>query len=206
MTILGYGEDALTFHALSSGLAPILHQLADDSDPAASLCFFRPSFGRRGSAPGSSPRAEFGEFDAIIGTRRAVYLVEAKWSASSEFDGAELQLRPEQLRRHAAFRTYLQEWRRRPSDGWLEFAARVSPALRSQANGLVPPAAGTTLAQNLTYVLRSLMACGPDIIDVLLFCRHSETHQIPAACGSYCIVTHVCPPVEEGSRFISLSS
>ena len=99
MEILGYGEDALTFHALSTGFTELLRNLGDDTDPAAAVRFFRPSLGRRGAAPDGKPRSEFGEFDAIIGTARAVYLVEAKWSASSELKGTDLTLRPEQKRR-----------------------------------------------------------------------------------------------------------
>src|SRR5688500_220649 len=115
MPVLGYGEDALTLHALTKGLPGVFRQLGDDTDPGKAVIFYRPSFGRRSSA--GAPRSEFGEFDAIIGTARAVYPVEAKWSASGKLDGQELTLRPEQLRRHQAFRLFFDEWRRdRPSD------------------------------------------------------------------------------------------
>lgn len=89
MTILGYGEDALTLHALANGLPDIFRQLGENTDPVKALVFYRPSFGRRSSALAGSPRSEFGEFDAIIRTARAVYLVEAKWSASGEIAGSD---------------------------------------------------------------------------------------------------------------------
>ena len=197
MTVLGYGEDALTLHAITGGLPRVLRQLGDDTDPVKALIFYRPSFGRRSSAPTGSPRSEFGEFDAIIGTTRAVYIVEAKWSASAELTGTDLKLRKEQTKRHLAFRAYLEEWRRdRPAD-WATFAA--------QDLRLVPPSAGTTLARNLAYVLGRLDVCGPTIVDVLLFCRVSEATPAPSTCGTFSIVTHMCVP-EEGGGFIRLSA
>jgi len=83
-TFLGYGEDALTLHALSTGLPGILRRLGDDSDPNSSLVFFRSSFGRRGPGPNGPESRQFGEFDAIIGTPSAVYLCKAKWKYSSD--------------------------------------------------------------------------------------------------------------------------
>jgi len=78
MPLLGYGEDALTLHAFTSGLAELFRQLGDSTDIKDSIRFFRPSFGRRSSLPGAaSARASFGEFDGIIGSANAVYLVEA---------------------------------------------------------------------------------------------------------------------------------
>ncbi len=205
MQMLGYGEDALTLHALTKGLARILAQLGDDSDADNALVFYRPSFGRRSSAPSGTPRSEFGEFDSIIGTRCAVYLVEAKWSASGELDGADLKLRPEQLRRHKAFRTYLQEWRRERPASWAAFVTRMAPILRAEGIGLVPPGSGTTLGRNLEYILRQLDGYGPQVIDVLLFCRLSEAMPAPATCGSFTVVTHTCSPAE-GSGFVRLAA
>ena len=62
MKILGYGEDFLTFWAVSRKLAEILSQLNDDANPEDCEVFYRPSFGRRAG----KNRSEFGEFDAII--------------------------------------------------------------------------------------------------------------------------------------------
>ena len=201
MTILGYGEDALTLHALINGLPDIFTSLGDDTDPAKALVFYRPSFGRRGSPPIGPQGSQFGEFDAIIGTSRAVYVVEAKRSGSGELKGSDLQLRPEQITRHSAFRAYFEEWRRERPPDWTPFAARMRAVFESRGLRLEAPAVGTTLAKNLAYVLGRLDGCGPKLVDVLLFCRVSEAAPIPSTCGAFSIVTHLCPP-EDHSEFI----
>ena len=201
MAILGYGEDSLTFHALTTGLPGILNQLKDDTDPNTATVFFRPSFGRRSSPKSGPMRSEFGEFDGIIGTARAVYLVEAKWPGSGKLGGTDLRLRPEQVRRHQAFRIYLDEWRRERPSEWATFAEHVRPALGRLR--LSPPHARTKLARNLEYVLSRLESCGTKTADVLLFCRLSESTSPPSSCGGFCIVTHLCHP-EDGSSFIRL--
>lgn len=204
MPLLGYGEDALTLHAFTSGLAELFRQLGDPTDAKDSIRFFRPSFGRRGSLPGAVPaRAAFGEFDGIIGSAHAVYLVEAKWTGSGELLGAELELRPEQCRRHVAFRTYLEEWRRGPSDSWEIFAEQIKQVLAERTNGVAPAPAGSILARNLEYVLRRRAPCGSEIIDVLLFSRWSPAQPVPECCGNFCIVTHSGEP-ENGSGFVRL--
>jgi hypothetical protein len=68
-----------------------------------------------------------------------------------------------------------------------------------------PTLPAPTLARNLAYVLRKLASRGPNIIDVLLFCRLSEREAVPSRCDDFTIVTHDCRP-EEGSHFICLSS
>ena len=65
-----YGEAPLTYWALRIRLDVILSQLRDASDPNATTVFYRPSFGRGGNDTIDTPRAEFGEFDAIIATSR----------------------------------------------------------------------------------------------------------------------------------------
>jgi hypothetical protein len=111
----------------------------------------------------------FGEVDGIIGSTKAVYLIEAKWAWSGELRRTQLELHLEQRRLHAAFRTYLEEWRRIPSDAWDAFAERVAPVLAERTQGLVPSPAGSTLARHLDYVLRRLATSGSNIVDVLLF-------------------------------------
>ena len=202
MTILGYGEDALTLHALVNGLPVIFARLGDDTDAAKAVVFYRPSFGRRGGTP-DAPGSQFGEFDAIIGTARAVYLVEAKRSGSGELAGTDLQLRPEQIRRHLAFRAYFEEWRRERPEDWTSFATRMRAAFDSRGLHLDAPAAGTMLAKNIADVLGRLDLCGPKLIDILLFCRLSNTAPVPETCGTFCIVSHLCEP-EEASEFICI--
>jgi hypothetical protein len=147
--ILGYGEDSLSLHALSTGLPDILRQLGD---PARSLVFFRPSFGRSGPGPEGPPSAQFGEFDAIIGTPRAIYLGEAKW----RYMGVNhVPAEPQQLR-HRVFRAYIEEHRRESSSNWKEFAGRMRPVLERIHRFLRPAPNGSVLARNLTYILRRL--------------------------------------------------
>lgn len=135
-----------------------------------------------------------------MGTSRAVYLIEAKWSGSSELNREKLELRPEQKRRHEAFRAYLNEWRREYSSCWAEFVSRMKPVLKLQ--NMSPPSAGTKLARNLEYVLRALNGCGSEVKDVLLFCRLDESTPVPTVCDNFTVIIHSCPPVEGGS-FIS---
>ena len=47
-------------------------------------------------ASGGAKRSEFGEFDALIVTSEAAYLIEAKWGSSRENDNGEARLRDEQ--------------------------------------------------------------------------------------------------------------
>jgi hypothetical protein len=197
--ILGYGEDSLTLHALAFGLADILHQLGDDSDPAQSVVFFRPSFGRKGPGANGSASAQFGEFDAIIGSRKAVYLGEAKW----KFAGDEHVLDEKQLRRHRVFRAYLEEHRRQSSNNcnWVEFEARMKPLL--QREHLSPAHMGRGLARNLAYILRHLDGCGREIVDVLMFWRLSNADKLPLTCGTFRVITHLCAR-EEDSDFVRL--
>jgi hypothetical protein len=203
MTILGYGEDALTLHALTNGLPGIFARLGDGSDPAKAIIFYRPSFGRRGSASTARAASQFGEFDAIVGTSRAVYLLEAKRPESGKLNGATFDLKPVQLRRHAAFRAYFDEWRRERPLNWPHFAARMLAIFRTRGVHLVPPPAGTTLAMNIAYVLDRLDACGPNLVDVLLFCRKSDSVPAPSTCGTFKVITYSCTP-EDKSEFICL--
>jgi len=206
--ILGYGEDSLSLHALSTGLADILHQLGDDSDPARSLVFFRPSFGRKG--PGSSERprrradwsaAEFGEFDAIIGTPRGVYLCEAKW----KYSGDDQVLDEAQQLRHKVFRAYIEAYREAHRlhswKNWTEFEALMQPVLQRLHPYLKPAPNNSALAHNLTYILRRLDKCGPAIVDVLLFWKLSEAERTPLTARNFLIVTHLCSR-EDDSDFV----
>ena len=103
--IIGYGEDFLTFWAVTERLDLILKQLGDSTDPADCLLIYRPSFGRRGRK-----RAEFGEFDAIILTLETAYLVESKWD-KSKMPNNVLQLDNVQIFRHEIFRWYHDNWK-----------------------------------------------------------------------------------------------
>lgn len=202
MFILGYGEDALTFKALTEGIEYILSQLKDDSEPHKTICFFRPSFGRGGRSKDNDFSSNFGEFDAIIGTHQAVYLVETKWS-SSRMTETTIPLADPQIRRHKAFRAYLNEWRRNTPKDWADFSSRIIPELHVLR--LVVPTSDKALARNLEYVLHKLAKCGPKTVDVLLFCKLSELESTPTQCGNFQIIPYLCKP-EKDSSFICLSN
>ena len=175
MEILAYGEDALTLWAMKHKLPTILQILQDSSDPTHCQVFFRPSFGRRGGDKSS----QFGEFDFILLTDSAIYLGESKWQRSSEkILGGVLQLRSEQLTRHAIFRFYVEEWAFGKYDTWQAFEEIAKAKL--QAQGRTKPIAPmeSHLAKNLRTILdiikRRYMVL-PTIKNVLLFLHDATT-------------------------------
>ena len=58
--IIGYGEDALTYWALTEKLEYVLEKLNDKSEPKNCVLYYRPSFGRG---------EYYGEFDAILSAK-----------------------------------------------------------------------------------------------------------------------------------------
>lgn len=169
MQFMGYGEDALTLRTLKERMPEILKQLRDDSDPDSVIVLFRPSFGRRSGSEGRRA-APFGEFDAIIATDLAVYLVEAKWSRSPEVRNKKaIVLRGEQNERHKVLRWYLERWRQFAPTTWKAFRTAVMGAFERTFGHLKVPFEGQDLAINLEYVLKLLAARGDQIVDVLLY-------------------------------------
>jgi hypothetical protein len=171
--IFGYGEDALTYWAITIKLEEILQSLGDKSLPADATVIYRPSFGRRGSV-GHDPKterlsAEFGEFDAILGTKQAIYLVESKWDSSSETRDSFITLKDAQERRHKIMRWYIETWRVRRPNYWMEFVAQQETAFQTQFLGNKMAPVNSRLAQNLEFILRRLSECGANVQDVLLF-------------------------------------
>lgn len=202
MTILGYGEDAFTLHALKYGLSGILRQLDDPTPSPDALVVFRPSFGRRSTAAGGPLRAEFGEPDALIGTPHGTYIVEAKWSSSSEWRSTNMALRDAQTRRHAILRCYVEAWRSaRPSD-WNAFIPVVNSKLTAVAPSAMAAHAATRLAETLEFVLRLLASSGP-VADVLLFCRSAAQSRPELTCDGFQVVHSGCV-VRERSNFVVL--
>jgi hypothetical protein len=211
MMILGYGEDAFTFHALKYGLGSILRQLGDDSDPAEAVVLFRPSFGRRSTKPDGKPRSEFGEPDALIRTPVATYIVEAKWVASGERQGDTVTLHPRQIRRHRVLGAYIEAWHtwraKEAGDDWESFRPHAEAALAALAPDVAPavsvPGAGTTLASSLHFVFRTL---DPEhrAVDVLLYCYpEGEPDPGQLSCDGFKVVRYACPTVAR-SRFVVL--
>jgi len=171
LKVLGYGEDFLTFWAVSSNkkLSVILSRLKDDSNPEKCTIFYRPSFGRRGG----KGRSEFGEFDAIMITPKAVYLVESKWDGSNaSFPNNELKLGDVQVRRHEIFRWYHENWK---EEDWKEFARKHSPEFRTKFEKSIP-SEGSLLSKNLRTILRRTR--GKKLVNVLLFFHRREPPNI----------------------------
>lgn len=110
MTVYGYGEDALTYWALTTNFDKLKAGLvrSEELPDADYVRIYRPSFGRgeRG----------FGEFDAIISTEESIYLIESKWDKSSELrkkKGEEHQtigLSGPQIFRHKIFEELHKRW------------------------------------------------------------------------------------------------
>lgn len=189
MRTIGYGEDALSYWALTNQIKSVLAQLEDRSDSKDCVLFFRPSFGRSGSSPmeeesiavDEKPRADspqFGEFDAILGTPYAIYLIEAKWSRSSEINRGRFVLRPEQLRRHAIFRAYLSSWRESKWELWQEFSDAHSGFLEVENIRYPIAPSRSQLSRSLQTVLTTLDGFGEKVIDVLLSLRLEGAREI----------------------------
>ncbi len=171
--IISYGEDALTYWAITSQLGEILRTLDDKSLPADAIVIYRPSFGRRGSIGPNAKKeqlsAEFGECDAILGTQQAVYLVESKWDSSSEIHDDWITLKDVQIRRHKIMRWYLETWRASGPKDWMTFVAQQGAAFQTQFPGNKMAPVNSRLAHNLEFILRRLSECGTRVQDVLLF-------------------------------------
>ena len=171
--IICYGEDALTYWAITSKLGDILRTLGDNSYPSATIIIYRPSFGRRGSigthANEEQLSAEFGEFDTILGTQQAVYLVESKWDSSPKTRNYWITLKNAQSRRHEIMRWYLNTWRMSQPKDWITFVAQQETTFQALFPGNKLAPADSRLAQNLEFFLNSLGKCGDHVQDVLLF-------------------------------------
>jgi len=177
LKVLGYGEDFLTFWAVTKKLGEILHQLEDNTDAEECTVFYRPSFGRRGG----TKRAEFGEFDAIIVTPQTAYLVESKWDGSNaSFPNNVLELGDIQTRRHEIFEWYHKNWR---EEDWKEFVRKCTHEFREKFKINIAPE-GSLLSQNLMTVLK--WTRGRKLVNVLLFLHKGE---IPKIETSFKVVT-----------------
>lgn len=114
VSIKCYGEDGLTLAAVTQYLPELLEELRDGTDPDKCLVFYRPSFGRSGGITGAS----FGEYDAILATKKAVYLIESKWIRSRIGDNT-IHLAFNQVLRHSIFEWLRDKWT--PGQTWEDF-------------------------------------------------------------------------------------
>jgi len=169
LKVLGYGEDFLTFWAVTKRLSEILHQLEDETDPEKCTVIYRPSFGRRGGLR----RSEFGEFDTIIVTPEKAYIVESRWDGSSaSFPNNVLELEDVQTRRHEIFRWYHENWKQ---ESWGEFVRKHAQEFKEKFRKNIAPES-SLLSKNLMTVLREMR--GRKLVDVLLFLHRREPPKI----------------------------
>ena len=177
-TVIAYGEDALTYWALTTQTEQVLRKLGDESPAEAILVVYRPSFGRHGAAHGEGTKgtasAQFGEFDAIVATPQGIYLVESKWDASSELHDGVITLHPVQCARHRILRWYLDRWFQERPANWRSFVAHGSHSFQAEFPGVCMAPEGSKLARNLEFLLDELGAYGHDIRDVLLYLTAAE--------------------------------
>jgi hypothetical protein len=170
--VVAYGEDPLTYWALTERLSEFLCQLGDSTPPNDTTVIYRPSFGRGGAAKkdstGGSNRAEFGEFDGIVSTPQAIYLVESKWSRSPEHQEGIVRLRDVQVRRHRLFRWMVEAWRTDHPSSWDAFFDANGSSFTAEFPGMALAPVGSVLAENLEFVLNLLLEGGREIRDVLL--------------------------------------
>jgi hypothetical protein len=204
--IIGYGEDPLTYWALTTRLGDVLRQLHDPAPPESALLFYRPSFGRhiRAKDPKDAhgPWAEFGEFDAILGTHEATYLIASKWTSSGEARGESLGLREEQTHRHRILRWYLETWRGSRPASWSAFVTEHDRIFRIRFPGHKMAPHGSVLAQNLEFVIRRLDRCGGRVREVLLQigCAGPTVHAAAPPSG-FALVTIEYTPLDPSSFF-----
>jgi hypothetical protein len=138
----------------------------EQANPNRAVVYYRPSFGRRGG----SGRSEFGEFDAIVSTERAIYLVETKWTGSTEWkkDGS-VKLKDNQLARHQIFQWYLEEWQDGASGQWASFATDERRSkFQTKFGKTMPTERPATLVRNLEFILQKLGGGGKKIQNILL--------------------------------------
>ena len=163
-----YGEDPLTYWVLLNRLEFVLDQLGDTSDPGAATIFYRPSFGRSGSNNPNKPRAEFGEFDAIVATPESIYPIEAKWCASPKKDGTTITLSEPQVIRHRVFAWYHARYIEF-NVSWDQFIEKYDSEFREAFPGKKLAPSESILADNIQFVLQKLALYDEHIVDVLLY-------------------------------------
>ncbi len=147
MKIIGYGEDALTYEMLHKKMPDILGALGDKSELDDIVFLYRPSFGRGESG--------FGEFDAIVGTKKYIFLIESKWIYSSEVKiGAkkEITLRRPQTRRHEIFK----ELNERRKEGRDLFECYLDDKGSEPIKGWHIPKSNRMLTSNIKLIFNQL--------------------------------------------------
>jgi hypothetical protein len=171
MRIIGYGEDGLTYWAISTQLQQLLDALEGPSDKNNCTIFYRPSFGRSGGDTSS----QFGEFDAILATQKSVYLIESKWDHLSDQERPVVVLGDVQILRHRIFTWLRDEWRNWRQDNpanppdWAFFWNAKHKAFTDAFRNRPLAKAETLLARNLAHVLLALEGAPKPTVNVLLY-------------------------------------
>jgi hypothetical protein len=173
--ILGYGEDALTYWALTKKLDLILKELEDDSQLDDCLVLYRPSFGRGKTLRKPTDRkAEFGEFDAILVTTKAVYLIESKWDNLLENRKVVIELNDVQILRHKIFSWYYNNWKGRIE--WNKFVERYENEFEEEfgkwRRKIAP--SKSLLSENLQYLLNQMHNPNKELKNLLLYFYRQE--------------------------------
>ena len=173
MKIVGYGEDALTLWALKHRTSKILEEFQDKTPISECLIFYRPSFGRHSKANSSV----FGEFDAMIASKKNIYLIESKWDNLTKFKNEEFILREEQTLRHKVFSWYLTHWSKKYSNNWQSFINEQQKDFKIENKTIAPK--DSLLSRNLEFILSKIQThcesiSGSKIRNVLLFFFNAE--------------------------------
>jgi hypothetical protein len=97
--IIGYGEDFLTYYYLKYHLRDFIRRIKKTikDNSGIKYIFYRPSFGRR----------QHGEFDAIIISKKKIYLIESKWDNLKKNPSKKIIINKTQRRRHKKFMKFL---------------------------------------------------------------------------------------------------
>ncbi len=175
--IYGYGEDALTLWAVKHKTPELLDKFGDKTPVKDCVVFYRPSFGRSGGK-GSS---EFGEFDAIIASREAVYLVESKWDNLSSKRKKEIRIRKEQELRHRMFSWYLTHWNTKYMGKWTEFSKDLSDDFSKRFPDRSIPYQNKLLSKNIEYIVKTILTTCEEVRteyqehSTILLSRHKYT-------------------------------
>jgi hypothetical protein len=168
--LFGYGEDFLTLWAINEQLQEILGRFEHHETPSDCLIFYRPSFGRSGG----KDSAEFGEFDAIIATKKK-----------------RIVLREGQIVRHKIFTWYLTHWNKKYLTNWGEFVENNKEKFVSGKKlPKIQEGKQCILATNLEFILSKLFehcerfSSRNNIKNVLLFFFNSKVSTPPTEVNS----------------------
>lgn len=162
----GYGEDANTLVIMTKYLQCFLAKLEDKTPIEEVIVFFRPSFGRSSR----TKKSAFGEFDSIVVTCDAIYLVEAKLYPAEK---ARVRLPDCQVLRHKIFNWYYENWKKEKPSSWEDFVNKTQTTFERSFPSISLPRSGTKLANNLESILSILAKKNVKIRNILLLPTNS---------------------------------